>query len=79
MPPGVLQLPQQRDVVVLRPSYPTMPSRLVSNWVFASRRYLVFGKMEACRVPTGDFKRRFIEYDGGDEKVDLISGQPGGL
>ena len=36
---------------------------------------MVFGKMEACRVPTGDFKRRFIDYDGSDEpEVDAITG-----
>jgi len=41
----------------------------------AKYRYMVFGKMEACRVPTGDFKRRFIEYDGSDEvAADPISG-----
>uniref|UniRef100_A0A6V4C9H8 Thiol-disulfide oxidoreductase DCC n=1 Tax=Prymnesium polylepis TaxID=72548 RepID=A0A6V4C9H8_9EUKA len=42
----------------------------------AKYRYMVFGKMEACRVPTGDFKRRFIDYDGSDEpEVDAIAGK----
>lgn len=29
----------------------------------ATYRYVVFGKSEACRVPSGDFKRRFMDYD----------------
>ncbi|KAL1505036.1 hypothetical protein AB1Y20_008803 [Prymnesium parvum] len=41
----------------------------------AKHRYSIFGKMESCRVPTGDFKRRFIDYDGEEESVDLISGK----
>jgi predicted DCC family thiol-disulfide oxidoreductase YuxK len=41
----------------------------------AKYRYLVFGKTEACRVPTGDFRRRFIDYRPDEEEpADPITG-----
>ena len=41
----------------------------------AKVRYRVFGKMDSCRVPTGDFRRRFIDYRPEEEgEVDVISG-----
>ena len=39
----------------------------------ARYRYLVFGKTESCRVPTGDFRRRFIDYRPEEEEADPIS------
>ena len=40
----------------------------------AKYRYKVFGKVESCRVPTGDFKKRFIDYRPEEEAADPISG-----
>ena len=41
----------------------------------ANVRYQVFGKRDECRVPTGDFRRRFIDYRAEEEgKADPISG-----
>lgn len=40
----------------------------------AKYRYKVFGKVESCRVPTGDFKKRFIDYRPEEETADPISG-----
>jgi predicted DCC family thiol-disulfide oxidoreductase YuxK len=38
--------------------------RVVRDWLyrfFASHRYAWFGKTEACRVPTPDIRRRFLD------------------
>jgi|EP00900_Chrysochromulina_parva_P022242 predicted DCC family thiol-disulfide oxidoreductase YuxK len=41
----------------------------------ANVRYQVFGKRDDCRVPTGDFRRRFIDYRAEEEgEADPISG-----
>eukprot|EP00411_Alexandrium_monilatum_P013350 CAMPEP_0175280978 /NCGR_PEP_ID=MMETSP0093-20121207/50855_1 /TAXON_ID=311494 /ORGANISM="Alexandrium monilatum, Strain CCMP3105" /LENGTH=205 /DNA_ID=CAMNT_0016576087 /DNA_START=22 /DNA_END=636 /DNA_ORIENTATION=- len=41
----------------------------------ARYRYKVFGKVEACRVPTGDFRKRFIDYLPEEEgEVNPITG-----
>ena len=41
----------------------------------AKHRYAVFGKVESCRVPTGDFRKRFIDYLPEEEEPrDPISG-----
>jgi len=39
----------------------------------AKHRYQVFGKQESCRVPTGDFRRRFIEYQHEADDADPIT------
>mmetsp|Transcript_63548 Transcript_63548/g.184326 ORF Transcript_63548/g.184326 Transcript_63548/m.184326 type:complete len:182 (+) Transcript_63548:91-636(+) len=37
------------------------------------RRYSVFGKKDTCMLPSGDFKRRFLDYDPSeDERLDPI-------
>lgn len=42
----------------------------------AKYRYKVFGKVDACRVPTGDFRKRFIDYRPEDEgEANPISGE----
>merc|ERR1712039_203035 len=33
----------------------------------AEHRYAVFGKKDVCMSPSGDFKKRFIEYDARDD------------
>merc|ERR1712014_263221 len=33
----------------------------------ARHRYQVFGRAESCRVPTGEFKKRFLEYTAEEE------------
>merc|ERR1719198_515749 len=44
----------------------------------AKYRYKVFGKVESCRVPTGDFRKRFIDYRPEDEEpADPISAAAG--
>eukprot|EP00316_Scyphosphaera_apsteinii_P021424 CAMPEP_0119318018 /NCGR_PEP_ID=MMETSP1333-20130426/45321_1 /TAXON_ID=418940 /ORGANISM="Scyphosphaera apsteinii, Strain RCC1455" /LENGTH=164 /DNA_ID=CAMNT_0007324109 /DNA_START=30 /DNA_END=524 /DNA_ORIENTATION=- len=43
--------------------------RLVARY-----RYQLFGRQESCRVPSGDFKRRFLEYEHEAASVDPISG-----
>ena len=41
----------------------------------AKVRYRVFGKRDECRVPSGDFRRRFIDYRAEEEgEADAISG-----
>jgi len=37
----------------------------VYNWV-ASHRYNWFGRQEACRLPTPELRRRFLEYEPPD-------------
>ena len=45
----------------------------------AKHRYAVFGKVESCRVPTGDFRKRFIDYRPEEEEPrDPISGDAAG-
>ena len=40
----------------------------------AAHRYRVFGKVESCRVPSGDFRKRFIDYRPEEEEpADPIS------
>lgn len=42
----------------------------------AKYRYKVFGKVDACRVPTGDFRKRFIDYRPEEEgEADPVSGE----
>lgn len=52
--------------------------RPLRDWGYklvATHRYAVFGKAESCRVPSGDFRRRFIDYRAEDEAPsDPISG-----
>ena len=50
------------------------PLRDAAYKLVAKYRYLVFGKSEDCRVPTGDFKRRFIDYVPDADDADPISG-----
>ena len=41
----------------------------------ANVRYRVFGKRDSCRVPTGDFRRRFIDFRAEEEgEADPITG-----
>ena len=40
------------------------PVRDLGYKLVARYRYDVFGRAETCRVPTGDFKSRFLEYEG---------------
>ena len=40
------------------------PIRDIGYRLVAKYRYAVFGKTETCRAPTGDFERRFIDYEG---------------
>ena len=40
----------------------------------AKYRYKVFGKVESCRVPSGDFRKRFIDYRPEEETADPITG-----
>ena len=40
----------------------------------AAHRYRLFGKVESCRVPSGDFRKRFIDYRPEEEEpADPIS------
>jgi len=51
------------------------PLRDIGYVCVAKVRYRVFGKMDECRVPTGDFRRRFIDYRADEEgKADPVSG-----
>ena len=51
------------------------PLRDFGYRLVAKYRYRVFGKTESCRVPTGEFRRRFIDYRPEDEQpADPISG-----
>ena len=43
----------------------------------AKHRYAVFGKVDSCRVPTGEFRKRFIDYRPEEEAPrDPVSGDP---
>tara|TARA_B100000780_G_scaffold245599_1_gene189727 strand:- start:231 stop:389 length:159 start_codon:yes stop_codon:yes gene_type:complete len=49
----------------------------VRDWVYklvATHRYSIFGKTEECRVPSPEFRRRFIEYRPEAEAADPVSG-----
>ena len=49
----------------------------VRDWVYklvATHRYRVFGKTDECRVPSPEFRRRFIEYRAEEEAADPVSG-----
>ena len=49
----------------------------VRDWVYklvATHRYLIFGKTDECRVPSPEFRRRFIEYRAEEEAADPVSG-----
>ena len=49
----------------------------VRDWVYklvATHRYSIFGKTEECRVPSPEFRRRFIEYRPEEEAADPVSG-----
>ena len=45
--------------------------------VVAKHRYKIFGKVETCRVPTGDFRKRFIDYRPEEEEGDPITRMTG--
>ena len=52
------------------------PVRDLGYDLVAKYRYAIFGKVEACRVPTGDFRRRFIDYRPEEEEpADPIGGK----
>lgn len=54
------------------------PIRDLGYRLVARYRYKVFGKTESCRVPSGDFRRRFIDYRPEEEEpADPISGAVG--
>eukprot|EP00933_Yihiella_yeosuensis_P021273 TRINITY_DN1686_c5_g1_i1.p1 TRINITY_DN1686_c5_g1~~TRINITY_DN1686_c5_g1_i1.p1 ORF type:complete len:182 (+),score=23.62 TRINITY_DN1686_c5_g1_i1:21-566(+) len=36
--------------------------------VIGRNRYTLFGKKDSCMKPSGDFKRRFIEYNAADDE-----------
>lgn len=60
------------SVAVLLPQ----PLRDYAYDLVAKYRYKIFGKVESCRVPTGDFRKRFIDYRPDEEgDVDAISGE----
>mmetsp|Transcript_61204 Transcript_61204/g.137913 ORF Transcript_61204/g.137913 Transcript_61204/m.137913 type:complete len:182 (-) Transcript_61204:142-687(-) len=40
-----------------------LPVRDAGYRLIAKHRYTIFGKKEKCMMPSGDFKRRFLEYD----------------
>jgi len=40
----------------------------------AKHRYQVFGKTEMCRIPTGEFRKRFLEYEHSEDVSDPILG-----
>lgn len=43
----------------------------------AAHRYHVFGKTEECRVPSPEFRRRFIDHRAEEEEADPVSGLSG--
>ena len=50
---------------------------VVRDYVYklvAQHRYKVFGKTDECRVPSPEFRRRFIEYRPEEEAADPVSG-----
>ena len=49
------------------------PLRDLGYRFVARHRYRVFGERESCRVPTGDFKSRFLDYV--PDAADPISGE----
>ena len=52
------------------------PLRDLGYNMVAKVRYRVFGKMDSCREPSGDFRKRFIEYRPEEEApIDPISGR----
>lgn len=40
------------------------------SW-FAARRYQWFGKSEACRLPTPEFRSRFLDYPAAEEHLNF--------
>lgn len=51
------------------------PLRDFGYTVVAKYRYAVFGKKDACKVPTGDFRKRFIDYRPEEEgTADPVTG-----
>ena len=44
------------------------PLRDFGYAMVAKYRYKVFGKTDACRVPSGDFRKRFIDYRPEEEE-----------
>lgn len=50
------------------------PVRDLAYKLVAKYRYMVFGKTEECRVPSPEFRRRFIEYRPEEEQADPVSG-----
>ena len=52
------------------------PLRDAGYDLVAKHRYKIFGQVESCRVPTGDFRKRFIDYcPDSEEPADPISGK----
>jgi predicted DCC family thiol-disulfide oxidoreductase YuxK len=52
------------------------PIRDMVYRLVARHRYQVFGKADECRLPSGDFRTRFIDYNPADEaQPDPISGK----
>jgi len=50
--------------------------RDVGYGLVAKYRYKVFGKVESCRVPSGEFRKRFIDYRPEEEgEANPISGK----
>ena len=50
---------------------------VVRDYVYklvAQHRYKVFGKTDECRVPSPEFRRRFIDYRPEEEEADPIAG-----
>ena len=50
------------------------PLRDYGYKLVARYRYRIFGKSESCRVPSGDFRKRFIDYRPEEDEADPISG-----
>ena len=51
------------------------PVRDLAYRLVAKYRYVVFGKTDSCRVPTGDFKRRFIDCQPDDDDPITAGGE----
>ncbi|CAK9103028.1 unnamed protein product [Durusdinium trenchii] len=45
-----------------------LPLRDFVYQLVGQHRYTIFGKKEQCMTPSGDFKRRFLEYDASEDR-----------
>merc|ERR1712151_1399809 len=43
------------------------PLRDAAYKFVAEHRYTVFGRKDTCMTPSGDFRRRFLEYDPNED------------